>query len=345
MIKLVLHRPRPVPSLYDGLWSYAFPSGHAVMSTVVYGFLAVLIARDWAPARRWIVYSSVVATVCLIAVSRLYLGAHWFSDVIGGLSLGTAWVSLLGIAYYRRNRQAPLPPSVPIIAVVALALAAGWHIDRRYSDDLARYTSRAEPQRMDASRWWQQDWRRLPAYREDLEGGMEQPLNLQWAGSLTALSAMLGAAGWTEPVPLAPRTALRWLLPAPSLETLPLLPQVHDGRHESLVLIRPARREAASGQGASGRPGQSDQLVLRLWATDIVLGTDSIPLWVGYVSLEGLRSFAMLNVPVGEGAYGAAVSQTESALRGVSSRTVSRDLGPGGSVGAWDGRVLLLRSD
>jgi undecaprenyl-diphosphatase len=100
-LKAGVQLPRPAP-VYAGLSRFAFPSGHAAMSVVVYGFLGVLIGRGAAPRARLALASSTILLVSLIAFSRLYLGAHWLSDVLGGLAFGTAWVALLAIAYLRR---------------------------------------------------------------------------------------------------------------------------------------------------------------------------------------------------------------------------------------------------
>lgn len=125
VVKQVLQRPRPLADLYDGLSAYAFPSGHATMSMVTYGFLAVLIAGQFAQPRRWIVYAAAALLISGIAASRLYLGAHWLSDVISGLSLGFAWVCLLAIAHYRHPRLSPPSRSFQGVVLIAFALASG----------------------------------------------------------------------------------------------------------------------------------------------------------------------------------------------------------------------------
>lgn len=188
-LKLVLQRPRPLTVQYDALSAYAFPSGHATMSMVVYGFLAVLVGRNFSPPRRWLAYAPAALLIGAIALSRLYLGAHWLSDVLGGLSLGLAWVSLLAIAYYRHPAPVSMPQGLPYVALLALMLAGGWHVAAQYTTDLQRYAPRVTVQHLDAASWWREDWRRLPAYRQDFEGEMEQPLNVQWAGTSRSRSA------------------------------------------------------------------------------------------------------------------------------------------------------------
>ncbi len=344
-LKLILQRPRPLTVQYDVLSAYAFPSGHATMSMVVYGFLAVLVGRNFSPPRRWLAYAPAALLISAIAVSRLYLGAHWLSDVLGGLSLGLTWVCLLAIAYYRHPAPrhpapAPLPRGLPRVALLVLALAGGWHVASQYSTDLQRYAPRVTVQHLDGASWWREDWRRLPAYRHDLEGELEQPLNVQWAGALASLREKLGAQGWHEPVALSATSALRWLLPAPGLAELPVLPQVHDGRHESLLMIGSPDASRAQGEPIIYR---DRHLVLRLWSTGIVLDPDAVPLWVGSVSLQEPGRVLFLTLPVTAREYDAPLALLMRSLNGVERRAVRRSLGPAERESRWRGSVLLIR--
>jgi len=331
-VKQVLQRPRPLADLYDGLSAYAFPSGHATLSMVAYGFLAALIAGQFARPRRWMVYAVATLLISVIAASRLYLGAHWLSDVIGGLSLGLAWVCLLAIAYYRHPVSAPSPRGLPAAVLFAFTLVGGWHVTTQYSADLQRYAPSQMTQCLDATTWWQTEWRRLPVYRQDLEGEYEQPLNVQWAGSLSDVQRMLKTQGWREPVSLNVRTALRWLAPAATLEELPLLPQVHDGRHEALRMIFPL---PASQEGPR-------ELVLRLWKSSVVLDSDGNQLWIGTVSFEKPGRFALVTIPVGDQRYEEALVILARALNATGVQLAQRVRNKEEIRTAWTGEVLLL---
>jgi membrane-associated phospholipid phosphatase len=69
--------------------SYSFPSGHAMSSMAVYGLAALLLARLY-PQQRWAFQLSAASLISLIGFSRVYLGVHWPSDVLGGFLLGSA---------------------------------------------------------------------------------------------------------------------------------------------------------------------------------------------------------------------------------------------------------------
>ena len=111
LLKFVVHRARPHfndPIL--SLTSYSFPSGHTMMATVLYGVLAAFLISK-TPRWPWRVLIVAVAgcLILLVGFSRIYLGAHYLSDVLAALAEGLAWLSLCLTAVYSvwryRNQQ------------------------------------------------------------------------------------------------------------------------------------------------------------------------------------------------------------------------------------------------
>jgi len=91
VFKLLLHHPRPTVAMIALPPDYSFPSGHAVAASALYVTLAMIAAsaeRRAGPRRLLIASGIVVALV--VAWSRVYLGVHYLTDVVGGLILGTA---------------------------------------------------------------------------------------------------------------------------------------------------------------------------------------------------------------------------------------------------------------
>lgn len=93
ILKLGFNRPRPsifLPEVHAV--SSSFPSGHAMSAAIVYGTVAYLAARLhrrlWA---RFLVMLAAFIIILLICISRLYLGVHYPSDVVGGVAIGLAW--------------------------------------------------------------------------------------------------------------------------------------------------------------------------------------------------------------------------------------------------------------
>jgi membrane-associated phospholipid phosphatase len=97
LIKQLVHRSRPDTIYVEHMriHSYSFPSGHAFGSTVFYGLLALLVWQHLPQPWNLIVMAALVGFIFLIGLSRVYLGAHFPSDVAVGWLLGS--LSLLAI--------------------------------------------------------------------------------------------------------------------------------------------------------------------------------------------------------------------------------------------------------
>jgi len=91
LLKLAFHRQRPsFEHALDALQSYSFPSGHASGSTLFYSAIVVLLANtSW----RWPALAGASLMIALVGASRIYLGAHYPSDVLAGVCVGVIWVS------------------------------------------------------------------------------------------------------------------------------------------------------------------------------------------------------------------------------------------------------------
>lgn len=97
LIKLIVHRPRPGATLvhvFAQLNDSSFPSGHVLLFTAFLGFLFFLI-YTLVPhsTRRTLGLALFGALIALVGVSRVYLGAHWPSDVLGAYVLGSLWLT------------------------------------------------------------------------------------------------------------------------------------------------------------------------------------------------------------------------------------------------------------
>ena len=96
-IKVLIARPRPTLSdVIATANGYAFPSGHSAQGVAAYGFVAYLITRRLSDRRRRAVVWALAAVVAaLIGFSRVYLGVHWLTDVLGGFLVAGVWLVLV----------------------------------------------------------------------------------------------------------------------------------------------------------------------------------------------------------------------------------------------------------
>lgn len=326
LIKAIIQRARPEDLSYAGASVFSFPSGHATVNAVLYVFLAFLVALDLRPSLRAPLYLGTSIFVALIGFSRLYLGAHWFSDVVAGLAFATAWVGVLGLVYIRKPSRAHGGGATFLVVLATLALVGGTHAFVSHAADLERYAPRESTPTMSRAEWLGGGWARLPAYRIDTFGEREEPFTLQWAGSLRSLETTLTARGWRKPMLWTAGSALAWLVTA-SPAQLPVLPRLDAGKAPALTLQM------------AGPSGAHDRLFLRIWPSSYGLSAHpSERIWLGSVVDEKLvRPLSLITLARDMGHYDRPRNVLEKSL--ADTRTVRRPPGPGS--GTWDGRVLL----
>lgn len=283
MLKHGLQISRPPHNVPD-LGPYSFPSGHTMRAVVLFGFLAVVIARSMRENWRWLPYSMAGLAIILVGLSRLYLGVHWLSDILGSITLGMVWVAILGIAYYRHTQAEAHWLGLTIISILIIASATTLQTRSRYELDREQYLPRPEITQISAEQWQADGWEQLPRVRKDTRNRQNHPLNIQYTGDLAQLESVLNARGWARAEDLTWNGILKFLSPGLPLTELPLLPQVHDGRHESLALIKTLP--------------DARYLALRLWPAFIQIHPTGRPLWLGSVTelhkqtVAGMLTFA-----------------------------------------------------
>lgn len=110
LLKIGFARPRPdIVAHSVEVHTASFPSGHSMMSAVVYLTLGMLLARSQADRRVKIFLLAVsVLLTLLIGISRVYLGVHWPTDVLAGWTLGAGWALLCWLLMLRMQNRSQL---------------------------------------------------------------------------------------------------------------------------------------------------------------------------------------------------------------------------------------------
>ena len=277
LIKYGVHRQRPT-AIYEGISSLSFPSGHATNNAVAYAILAYLIAHALPRWQQGIVYFVAAFFIVLIALSRVYLGAHWPSDVAAGLFFGFAMAALFTLLLGRHPKKSG---GYQLAAVVlsGLLVFGSWNVTKNWTRAQTMYAQTTPPQQLSTQDWMQSGWTKLAARRIDLIGETEEPFVLQIAGNEQEISQQLMAQGWSESKPFQLAQAFVLLSPAKSLQSVPPLPVLHDGRPAALSFTRSV-------------PANTNQrFVLRLWKSPFVLsGGSTDPLLIGSIVLEELKT-------------------------------------------------------
>lgn len=320
----LLSLPDPL-EYFRGEHRARFSGRELVLATVVYGFIAVLLATGRPTRLRIVYYAVAVSLIGLIALAQMYVGAQWLSVALFAIVVGGVWVLLLAIGYRRHGAQVLNRGNFLLPVLGTFVVAASLYWSAGFSSHLAAVTPVVREFRQSADSWWNGGYRALPAYRIDMAGVPKQPLNVQWQGGLAEIEAALLQAGWHRTAPLEWGTALRWLARSPIAE-LPVLAQIHNGRGQALMLRKPIDEE--------------QQWVLRLWPSEWQV--EGEPLWVGSVTGQRSRDvLRSLRVPATQKNFSEASRALEPPLPGFKARTARH---AGQEYGTyWNGAVWLLR--
>ena len=257
LVKSLLARARPLMDLYDGVDNFSFPSGHATNSMVLFGLVAVLISSGFRGRWRVIVGCAIAILPLAIAGSRVYLQAHWPSDVTAGLAFALAVTAAFAIAL-RWMPAAPVHPrGLAIVAATTLAVVGGANIALNFDRSMAKYAPHDLAVPLAMAAWEADPWGIVGRGRVGFEGEIETPFVVQWVGDTALLDAALGADGWTRSGAWQPvgRDGAR------------LIPRMHLGRLPDEIWIK---------------AGAGETLVFQLWRSRYDI--DGAPLYVATVT-------------------------------------------------------------
>jgi undecaprenyl-diphosphatase len=120
LLKGVVERPRPDRNIVEVLLptvGLSYPSGHAMASTMVYGFIAALFWIHAGPnkLRKWATVG-IALIPPLVSLSRVYVGAHFLSDVVGGMTAGVFCLMLMIKLYLHWTAEGPPPDPATVAA-------------------------------------------------------------------------------------------------------------------------------------------------------------------------------------------------------------------------------------
>lgn len=272
VIKHLLKIPRPW-GIVESPQSYSMPSGHTALSSVFYGAFALLLARqtpNWLLRRT--LYTVTISIILAVSISRLYLGAHWLTDIISSWLLAIS-ILLFVIISFQRQFEKPLD-LLALFSITLLTLVVGYGIYFNKNIDrlITAYSQERLPIKTIAmSSWWQKNGS-LPTYYTSLFGYPSQFINIQWIGNLQQIEDTLSAQGWKQPPARDFVSTLHRIADVSSTQYLPLISPQYLDRKPALTLIRTL-------------VPSTNQLVIRLWDSHIKIKENEATLWVGVIGL------------------------------------------------------------
>ncbi len=279
--KNLLHTPRPW-GIVESPSGGSFPSGHATYSIVFFCGLGLLLTKACKQHFRRFFYSLAGIISIAICVSRLYLGAHWFTDILGGVLLGSAILMLVVLSYNRQSEKQINPFGLFSTICIAVLLCYSIYFSLNYQKLKHNYAQVDWPiHTITLNSWWLQKGDHLPRYRINRFGFAQQLLNLQWIGKLTDINDFLLKNGWETPPKTDWITVLHRVSDVQSAEHLPIVSPLYLDKKPVLVLTKHTYKKL---------------IVLRLWKPDVIIKTSNQNLWVGTVEIVP-RTYSWLFKP------------------------------------------------
>lgn len=327
LVKTIIHRARPI-TLYSGADGYSFPSGHATLSATVIGISALVIAQDFSTPIRRAIYLGAAVTVGLIAFSRLYLSAHWPSDVAAGLLFGGSLVFVLAWLLHGRIFT-PASKYAAALTAVMLVTVYPYHLSRGYAAAQAGYAIRENPVTLTRPDWLSSGWRQPAQQRVLMNGDFGESFIIQTDLAIGAVTARLEAAGWKRDEGGQIASLVDALLPTRApLEAGTALPSTHSGRPPLAILTQ---QDWPIPDGAERR------IVLRIWPSGFQIDSQGSerPLLLLSATTETLAPLAF-GFALREQAY-----LSNGKIAGIAS-AAARALGGNVRKSAQDGGMPLL---
>lgn len=273
LIKNWVQSPRPGSVFLSLYYGWSFPSGHTLSILTVFGFLAVLTTQRCSlSAKRWC-YAAVAFLVTAVGISRIYLGFHWLSDVIGSIVLGLCIIIGITFSYRSRESEQIDAKSLWFVVIFTSILAWGIYTAQFLGDSLKSSVAYWPTHIVDEKVWWSQSKTEPPLYRINRFGKPVQVLNIQWAGDLQVIQKDLMKHGWKIAAKPDLLTIVASLTNEEKSNLNPIfLTRYYRDRKPALVMTKVV-------------PGVSHPLlILRLWDSQIMLRKNGYTIWVGTVN-------------------------------------------------------------
>jgi membrane-associated phospholipid phosphatase len=294
VLKDVVGRSRPEQSLSlireD---SFSFPSGHVLSAAVIFGFIAYLIYRSVKSSllRLFIILGYTLA-VAMVAISRIYLGVHYPSDVLASMLFGAAIVTLTitGIEIATRYRLWKLEPDsfnnhyiilvVPVILLFSL-VAAPYFVHIGTVNTQQRYVTIASIN--------DQTIKQLPLYSETLTGATMEPISFVYIGSQEQITQLFESHGWYKADPSTISHTTKALIVGFQGEqylNAPVTPSYLAGKPETMAFQKPTQSNTLRQRHHT-----------RLWKTNYKLSNGQ-EVWVATASFdEGIELAGPAKLP------------------------------------------------
>jgi membrane protein DedA with SNARE-associated domain/membrane-associated phospholipid phosphatase len=257
--KVAFHRPRPAGIGVYTEASFSFPSGHATFAAAFYGFIVYFL---WRQTKTWqnrlnVLFAGLLL-ILAIGFSRLYLGVHFVSDVLGGYLLGLLWL-IIGICIAEwsifdktpQQERRPLPFRGKMLAAGAILAGLVFYAHSGIHYRPPSQLSASRKTLIIVSRDILAGFNRqqLPRQTETITGEKQQPLSvITVASDDEALTSAFKSAGWQPAEPVGVGSLVKTahaLIVNESYPTAPIAPSFWNGKVQDLSFQKPTPANSA----------------------------------------------------------------------------------------------------
>ena len=272
LFKHLIQSPRPWGILQNPE-SFSMPSGHTTLAMTCFFGLAYFSSRHFARLGKKILYAIAALLVMSVAISRLYLGAHWCTDIISSILLGSAILSVIIISFERYLSSYPRPLFLLPTIIISFAGFYSYYNYATLNKTLLYYQQLTTPEKqLSLTEWWQGQQHDMAATRTNIFGFPAERINFEWAGSLTQIQHSLQEASWQNPPARDWISILHRIADVSSTQYLPLIAPQYLDKKPALTLTK-------------ALPHKKGLMVVRLWAAYRVLEPGNIPVWAGVIAI------------------------------------------------------------
>ena len=275
LTKQIFGKIRPMPEATIFLENFSFPSGHILLSTAILGFIMAIICNNKKAIERVSYYQLASLFLLLLAFARVYVDAHWLSDVLVSSIIGFIIASLYSFFYHRKHSTTVI---MPVIKVGCIAYAICWlfYTAVFLNHDAAKHIPPTFPTQYITSLEWQQN-NKIDIMRENIFGMPTQPLNIQWAGEKDDITQNMLTHNWQQQE-VEPEFITRLInaLSSPNFSLKPIFAQKYHHKPAAMIFSRHTEQDKI--------------IILKLWESNIFIKDKAEPLWLGSIYVDNLHT-------------------------------------------------------